>query len=199
MIKTFKNLFDDNLHYVPAPKVASRTTLGWMMLMREPGLYRHKDWFPEVPQKQNHAYKQIKRLIKTEHIETSEGKTVFCVKRDPVKRFISAYQNMQWLGHLSSIQNLINEWDVHMTQNKMVKAHFRTQTECYGSDPAFFTHTFHHSNMTEVREFLEDYAKVHLPNLHLQQSGEKREANLTKEQEDWIVAKYQIDYDNGWF
>jgi len=30
-MKTFKNLFDDKLHYVPAPKVASRTTLGWMV------------------------------------------------------------------------------------------------------------------------------------------------------------------------
>jgi hypothetical protein len=53
--------------------------------------------------------------------------------------------------------------------------------------------------MNEVKEFLEDYASIKLPNLHLQQSGEKEEVKLTDEQIKWIKEKYKEDYDNGWY
>jgi hypothetical protein len=53
--------------------------------------------------------------------------------------------------------------------------------------------------MNEVKEFLEDYASVHLPTLQLQQSGKKEEVLLNNEQINWIREKYKEDYDNGWY
>jgi len=199
----FTNLFDYDLRYVHAPKCSSRTTLAWMVLMREPHLYENNpNWFMSVPDKRNHAYKDIKRRIqKHDFYETfyDTTKITFCIKRDPVKRFISAYQNMRWLGELgNNIEKIINNWDDLIMNRPVLKEHFRTQTSCYGTH-AIYSHLFKHDRMNEVKEFLEDYASIKLPNLHLQQSGEKEEVKLTDEQIKWIKEKYKEDYDNGWY
>jgi hypothetical protein len=155
-----------------------------------------------VPNKRDHAYKDIKRRIQKHDFYETEydtTKITFCIKRDPVKRFISAYQNMRWLGELgNSIEKLINNWDDLLMNRPVLREHFRTQTSCYGTH-AIYSHIFKHDRMKEVREFLEDYASVHLPNLHLQQSGEKEEILLNNEQINWIREKYKEDYENGWY
>lgn len=194
----FKNLFDEDLHFVHAAKCASRTTLGWMVLMREPNLINsHPEWFNPVPDKRDHAYSEIRR--KTRKINLPEdAKIIFCTKRDPVKRFISCFQNMHWLGHIGDVQTLIENWDQLMKDNPVLYTHFRTQTEFYESNKSRFTHIFDHSKMKEVKEFLEDYSGTNLPDLHLQQSGTKVDIELTNEQLDFVHRWYAKDYENGW-
>lgn len=198
----FSNQFDPDLRFVFASKCASRTTIGWMVLMREPHLLENQpDWFRSVPEKKDHAYSQIrKRIEKNEFFETeyNPNKITFCIKRDPVKRFVSAYQNMHWIGEIgNNIEKLISNWDDLLTNRPVLREHFRTQTSYYGTD-AIYSHIFRHKNMKEVREFLEDYAKVHLPNIQLQQSGVKIDVKITNELIDFVKEKYAEDYANGW-
>ena len=133
-IGCFKNNHHSDLHYVNAAKCASRTVVGWMVLIGEPKLYTARpDWFPEIPDKRDHAYSEIRRYL-SKHKVPNDAKTVFCIKRDPVKRFISCYQNMNWLGHIGSLDKLINNWDELMTTRPVLYTHFKSQTEFYGND-----------------------------------------------------------------
>lgn len=105
---------------------------------------------------------------------------------------------MKWLGEINNLNKLITNWDELMISKPILYTHFRSQTCFYGADRTRFTHIFEHSRMNEVKEFLEDYSKVNLPDLHLQQSGEKEETILSDKQVAWINNKYKEDYDNGW-
>ncbi|SVA15459.1 uncharacterized protein METZ01_LOCUS68313 [marine metagenome] len=167
--------------------------------MNEVGLYkRHLDWFPTVPDKEDWSYSEIRRKVIRQKLPNN-AVTVFCIKRDPIKRFLSAYKQMYWLKHIKNIETLINEWDFLMEQKPVLKEHFRTQTSFYSSDKTIFSNIFNHDNLKEVKIFLEDYSKCILPELHLQQSGYKEDIKLTSMQLDFIHNKYEQDYKNNWF
>lgn len=194
----FKNMFNDNLYFVHAAKCGSRTTLGWMVLMNELFLYEEKPhWFMPVPNKKDHAYSDIRRRVKKLSLPDNP-EICFCIVRDPVKRFLSAYQNSHFMGYIKSVDQLINDWDNLMIEKPFLFQHFRSQTSFYGSNKFIYTHIFQHENMQEVKQFLEELSGKFLPDLKLQQSGKINTHSLTTKQEEWVRNKYREDYINEW-
>jgi len=135
-----------------------------------------------------------------------------CIKRDPVKRFISCYRD-KILGEQRanvSVDDLLDHYDEviaktpqFMWDNKTnyIKFHFDPQTFHYGSDVSFFEHVFDISEMnTGVKSYLESKWDIEIPKLH---ARDNRKAiaplELTEEQIAKVKKFYQVDYDNGWF
>jgi hypothetical protein len=55
--------------------------------------------------------------------------------------------------------------------------------------------------MSELKRLLEDIYSMHLPDIHLQQSGDCKKPKLTDSEIAWIKNKYATDYNiyGKWF
>lgn len=138
--------------------------------------------------------------------------TKVCLKRDPVKRFISCYRDKILLEKRCnvSVDDLLDHYDEVVSRvpqymwdmkTSYIKFHFDPQTFHFGNDVGFFDNVFDVSEIgTGVKSFLEDRWKIELPDIHARDGrGIVPELDLTPKQIEKIKNFYQIDYDNGWF
>lgn len=145
----------------------------------------------------------------------SAASTNVCIKRDPVKRFISCYRDKVLLeGRCSvSVDDLLDHYDEVVRQHNKphhymwdqktsyIKFHFDPQTSHFGNSVDYFDNVFDISEIgTGVKQFLESKWKIELPDIHARSTkGVVPELNLSVEQIDKIKKFYQVDYENGWF
>lgn len=137
--------------------------------------------------------------------------TKVCIKRDPVKRFISCYRDKILLEKRCnvSVDDLIDHYDEVVAKvpqymwdmkTSYIKFHFDPQTFHFGNDTSFFDNVFDVSEVgTGVKKFLEGKWEIELPEIHARDSrGVVPELQLTDSQIKKIKKFYQVDYDNGW-
>ena len=200
---------DSQIAYYHAPKNGSRTVLGYLALTKEPNLYRdHPEYFdPIYDEDYKHLRDRVEKIGRHHYeprlVPVVENPIRFVVKRDPVKRFVSGYTNRvlhhNRLGGMKpDITEFIKRFDYFYGKYSDVETHFRPQVSFFGLDKSSYTHIFDTSQMHLVKELFEDTYKLNLPDLQLQQGGNKQKPDLTKEQEEWIRNKYKADYDAGW-
>lgn len=190
----------EDVTYVHAPKIGSRTILGWFAILGEPSLKdEHPEFFKEVSVG-DALYKGIRSRVKaTEKIETP---IAFCITRDPVVRFVSNFKN-RVLTHekvkpVPSIEEFIENFDVLYEENIDVNNHFKSLTEFYGTDRSIFSQIYRTERLGDCKAFLEQHFNTTLPDLKLQQSKPTASLTLTPDQEAWVKEKYAVDYENGW-
>ena len=201
--------YHKDVSYVHAPKIGSRSIIGWFAILKDPTIYeKHPDYFVEVNTK-DHVYTPIRRMQQ----ECGEIRTPlsFVVSRDPVKRFVSAYKNRVVTHKELRDSKLIDpskqypEFDQFVDQfyqfrdeSKSIEVHFKSLTFYYGSDRSIFTKVFRTENLTECRLFLQDHFSTELPDLRLQQNKPGIQVEPTTKQINFIQKLYKQDYLNGW-
>lgn len=196
----------NNVAYYHAPKCGSRTVLGWITLLKEPQLVNgHPGWFRES---RRGEYSEIRSRINllpgsrhdwpNKKVPKVSSSIRFCIVRDPIERFISCYTNRilfhKALGGEKSISELIDNFDDICENNPALRAHFKPQCFFYGDDPSIFTHIFKMSELSKVKDLLQEAAKTILPDLHLQQNGSCEKPILSAAQIDWVKDRYAEDY-----
>ena len=135
----------------------------------------------------------------------------WCIKRDPVDRFVSAYTD-------KVLREQLVDWSVDAclamvetgqmmqialggTEQESAARHFIGQTSFFGSDRNYFDHVFDIAQMDLVREFCEDiFFKMPLPPLHArnQSWGELEKISLSTAQRQRAERVFASDYDAGW-
>lgn len=200
------DIYNNEIAYYKTPKCGSRTILAWAALIKEPNLIlEHPEWFAES--RRAIEYKEIRQRVNRYKNITHNQKIKFCIVRDPVERFISAFTN-RILFHQKpqihiTITDFIKNIDtlLELTSFKDAKIHFATQVQHIGSNPNVYTHIFDIKKLNEVKSLLENHIDISLPDLHLQKSGNIIRPTLTEEQKNVIKNRYKIDYEiyGGWF
>ena len=135
-----------------------------------------------------------------------------CVKRDPVKRFLSCYNDKilkEGLLRRASVDTILDGFDriqdgdrPHGPNATYLWYHFAPQVLQFGSDRGYYTHVFDISEVsTTYREYLNDKWKIDLPILHARNSTKTDfdKVVLTQKQISRIEKIYEDDYTAGWF
>lgn len=135
-----------------------------------------------------------------------------CIKRDPVKRFISCFKDKvlrekRWSGTvdelLDNYDEVVRKTPAYMLDLKTsyIGFHFDPQTWHLGENRDYYDKVFDLSELsTEVKGYLEGKWGIELPNIKARNSkATKNELVLTEEQIAKVKKFYQVDYDNGWY
>lgn len=141
------------------------------------------------------------------------GKLRWCISRDPVDRFISAYSDKILLEGLASwsVEACLDMLETgemekiarsqQRTPYKQAACHLLGQCVWFGQEKAYFDYVFNITEMDHVREFCEDNVfRMKLPAFHgrdQSHSGIDRVA-LSIVQRGRVEKIYADDYRAGW-
>lgn len=137
----------------------------------------------------------------------------WCIFRDPVDRFVSAYTDKilreklaPWT--LETCLDLLESGKMEdiarsepATPLKQAACHLLGQSYWFGPDRGYFNHVFHIREMKRVREFCEDVVfKRSLPNFHArnQSKSDVSKIALTRAQVQRVERVYEDDYLASW-
>lgn len=138
----------------------------------------------------------------------------FVIKRDPVKRFLSAidYLQTQKIVKLtnrdypatgfSSLDRAVSA----MERGVLMNVHLLPQTYFYGNDPNKYDHIYDINNINDALLHIKEICnynmkrmkKYPVADLHKNKSIKSLSLELTDDLEEKIKKVYKIDYDNGW-
>ena len=212
----FLKTYNKTLVYHLCPKNAC-TTVAHMLIQADGNGYvndKHKDFYNvHYLSKPNNNY---------EYWTYCDAEIRLAIKRDPVKRFVSGYQNRilyhndlnkdtyfdkelekdfkAWPTYNRSEDKTINEFIQNFDkywENPWVQGHFKSQTTFLGKQD-YYTHIFDISELDKVRELLSEVSGKEIILPCLQTGGDDIEFPITDENIKWIKEKYAIDYENGW-
>jgi len=187
------------IDYVHAPKIGSRSILGWFAIIKQPDLLKtHPEYFQEVKNTEG-EYSEIRFMFNT--TSQSNNDTRFCVTRDPVKRFVSGFKNRVHTHNKCNVKDFdefVDNFEEIYGTNRDIFTHFRPQTVFYGRDKSLYTRIFRTETLDECRQWLSSKFNKELPNLHLQQNI-KIDVDPTNKQIEKIKHFYRADYKNGWY
>ena len=194
------DIYHNEIAYYLTPKCGTRTLFGWSALIKEPNLYNeHPEWF--IENRQEIEYPELAAKIKKIENPTHDQTIRFCIVRDPIERFVSAFTN-RILFHKKpnveiSISTFIENMDDLLEQKiyANAKIHFRTQTHYIGKDTGIYTHIFSINEINKLKNMLEVHTNICLPDIHLQKSGKCVKPTLTNEEKCVIKKKYHLDYE----
>lgn len=134
-----------------------------------------------------------------------QGLTLFCILRDPVKRFESAFNFLAKQERLVPDAAKINEivcdeekLEALIMKDNFCRYHLMPQVYFTGLDPDIFERTFLISDMTLVQKWLEDELqwKKTVPEKSMPQKNKgKYESRLTKKSKKILEKLYAKDYE----
>ncbi|EGV27593.1 hypothetical protein ThidrDRAFT_4592 [Thiorhodococcus drewsii AZ1] len=143
----------------------------------------------------------------------AKGNRRWCITRDPVERFISAYTDKILRETLTSWSvdtclDLLESGEMERiarstnpTRRKQAACHLLGQCIWFGRDRGYFDHVFSIAEMDRVREFCEDKVfKMPLPAFHgrnQSRSGIDR-VIISAAQRDRLERIFAEDYEVGW-
>ncbi len=179
-----------SLVYFPVPKVAC-TSIKWALLNHnEDGL---ADRNAEAREKGARGIPNVHNIypskpLRPTHFIRYFGKRWFCVVRDPVKRFLSAYGNRivyhddikRYIPNLEraglerhpDLDYFAMHIDEYSRINKRIRHHVRLQTDYLGRKPERFDRVFGMSELDEMKDYIaESGVEIELP--HRQTGGPK--------------------------
>ena len=141
----------------------------------------------------------------------------WCITRDPVERFISAYTDKVLYERLAhwSVDECLSMLEsgqmeriargkklISTKKRKLAATHFLGQCIWLGTDKGYFDEIFNINQMKLVKEFCEDRIfKIVLPPLHARNQSQTRveKIKLTEAQRLRIANIFSEDYSVGWY
>ena len=135
-----------------------------------------------------------------------------CVKRDPVAKFVSCYEDkivkegnlpgMDIDTFIDNFYEIIEKRDHPHGNNRKIgflDYHFAPYTKVFGPDTSYYTRVFDIKEIsTEVKSFLEGVWGIELPDIHCRNNKKNKKLQLTEEQTKKVREIYAVDYENGW-
>ena len=135
----------------------------------------------------------------------------WCIKRDPVDRFVSAYTD-------KILRERLADWSVDdalgmildgtmatkarsTTPERGLACHFLGQTWWFGPDPAFFHRVFDVTRMDEARAICAtEVFRCDLPDLHARRQADSGidKVTLSPDQRRRAETAHAADYEAGW-
>ena len=192
-----------------APKIGSTTIRSWiayagtgsLQLYGSDQYYHENTQAFKLPNEWGYTHDWFKEI---------EGESI-CVKRDPVKRFISCYDDKvvkeNRLPGISLDKFLDNPWEIidnmdkPLEENKSIGYlyyHFAPQTMHLGENIDYYTHVFDISEVnTLCKKYFEQKWSITIPDL-VCRSNPNKKTTLTDEQISKVKAIYDQDYKIGW-
>lgn len=143
----------------------------------------------------------------------AEGNCRWCITRDPVERFISAYTDKILREGLApwgveTCLNMLETGDMgrlarshDATSLKQAACHLLGQCVWLGNDETYFDYIFSIAEMDRVREFCEDVVfKIPLPKFHGRNQSHSgiNKITLSAAQISRLERVYAEDYQVGW-
>lgn len=135
-----------------------------------------------------------------------------CIKRDPVDRFVSCFQDkiIKEGGFGLSITEFIDQFEAIIASDQTIldvyamsklAFHFQPQTYHFGPDPEYYDRVFSVDEInTGLKQYLEDKWQIELPSLHARNSGNQSlSLELSAADQQRIREIYHVDYNHGWF
>lgn len=192
-------IYEDSLGkltYFHAPKCASRTILGWMAFAQNPSIQQEKEFGDSFLLGD---YPKITAITPEVSFSEMRNALKFCIVRDPVERFVSAYKDrvLRYRGdelkRFPTIQNLLKDLSAAQEFRSLFH-HLKPMTCFYGEDTSLFDRVFSFSRLDELRVFLEQEYDVRLPHLHLQSSSRIVVPQLSLKEVDFLREVYREDY-----
>ena len=155
-----------------APKSGGTTMRSWLKYKKH-GELRLKE------QKDGYSFvSEVSYDWECLYFKPYEGESI-CVKRDPVKRFVSCYKDKilrenrfkkpsideflrNYKKYIKMDQQVLRS-NLTKTPVKYLEYHFTPQYRQFGKDKTFYTHVFDISEMnTTIKEYFEDHWKISL-------------------------------------
>jgi len=191
------------------PKIGSTTIRSWIAYAGTGSLQLQgsDQYYHENPE----AFKLLNEWGYTcDWFSEFEGESI-CVKRDPVKRFISCYDDKvvkeNRLPGVSLDEFLDNPWEIIEKMDKPLEDnkyigylyyHFVPQAKHLGKNYDYYTKVFDIKELnTEGKKFFESKWGIELPDL-VCRSNPKKKTTLNEEQLAKVKALYAEDYQIGW-
>jgi hypothetical protein len=137
----------------------------------------------------------------------------WCIVRDPVDRFISAFTDKILRERLApwtlyDCLSLLESGEMEriarspeQTTVKQAACHMLGQCYYFGHDRKYFNQIFNILNMNQVRDFCEDtFFKMRLPDFHArnQLHSDVKKIELSKREICRVERIYEADYIAGW-
>ena len=194
---------DQKLGYYLVPKCGSRTVIAWQLVLLYPNIVQdNPTWFEES--RPVIGYHEINNLAVRSKFKNFPIK--FCIVRDPVERFLSAYTN-RVLVHKRNpfieIDDIIRNFDEKIKTEEYHDFEYHTRPLDYwlGKDVGLYDRIFNLREMDSVKKLIENVYGVTLPKFHLQKNGNIPKPSLTTDQINWIKERYKSDYEiyGRWF
>lgn len=188
--------------YFPAPKLAATSIKLALLWRNRPFVYVYRVLRGQSADEMAHfgaywsmPFERVPEILKS-------GRA-FCVVRDPINRFVSAYRNriLHWrdVEQAPELAGLpiappINEFVERMPEylsNEHIRHHFVPMTEFYGHDADFFDRIFHIDEINDIPAYLGVRLKI-----RVEQTGGPRmsRADLSSDSIRTLTDFYAEDY-----
>lgn len=167
----------------------------------------------------NQSYDNLTKLgYKVDWFQKVPGESI-CVKRDPIRRFVSCFNDKVLKEDIIKKTPRINEFVknleryheqgypddfIHPDSDKdkkiyYLKYHFAPQWTNLGRDPKYYSHVFDISEVnSKLKSYLEEKWGTELEDLHARKLRIKSVSNLTDESKEILKEFYKEDYQIGW-
>lgn len=200
-----------SLVYFPVPKVACSSVKWALLNHNEDGQADRNAAARESDKTVPHVHQVYpSKRLQPGYFVKYAGKRWFCVVRDPVKRFLSAYGNR--VVHYDDIKRALPELEksglerhpdvdyfaAHIGEyskiNKRIRHHVRPHVTYLGHKASRFDRIFRMSELAQLPAYVaEAGAEIHLP--HRQTDGPKlKPSDLSAASIDHIKRYYAADY-----
>lgn len=134
-------------------------------------------------------------------IPQDQAKYRITIVRDPVERFVSAYQDKimrrEWLDPKLPVDEFIDNIDGFLKENRRLEQHFEPQWMYLGENINYFTHVY---RPREMRKLASLFGSIypHRPQFR-KENVAKFALKLDNHQEDWIREVWaRKDYELGY-
>jgi hypothetical protein len=193
----FIELVPGKVLYALGRKIASRTVLGYMFHLKY-GNFQTDNPSKEIREKIALS-KEVSDNVQRLNREYRNYPIRFCVVRDPVDRFVSAFANKlnnDPTAPVITLDQVIQNIDTpeFIQQNEKFLMHIHPQVEMYGADTSVYTNIFSINQIDQIKAMIEQQTGTTLPNLHLNKNNPEKIPVVTDAQREWIRNRYQQDY-----
>jgi hypothetical protein len=171
------------IHYSPTPKCGG-TSIKVMIRKGVEGIIDYEN--------------KIHSRFPTRPFIEVEADIKFCIVRDPVDRFLSAYLNrIVHHGEMPFVEFddfVDNFYEKYYRFDKNIHHHFRPQVDFIGHSPSYYNRIFLFNEIPSVCEFLSEIMgkQIKLEHKQVTKGGEK--PIPTESQIDSIKSFYEDDY-----
>ena len=171
------------IHYCPTPKCGG-TSIKVMIRKGVEGIIDYQN--------------KIHSRFPTRLFMEVEADIKFCIVRDPVDRFLSAYLNrIVHYGDVPFVEFddfVDNFYEKYYRFDNNIHHHFRPQVDFIGHSSSYYNKIFFFNEMSSVPEFLSEIMGKSIESEHEQRTKGGEKPIPTKSQIDSIKSFYQDDY-----